>query len=216
MLAACGLGWRAVRSAHVRGAEDGNGMFADLDATLATLLKRELPRPIVEQVSISFAAPGEDLSANVTLPAIDLFLYEIHENTDLRDRNPVFDRRTDGTVHRTLAPVRVDCHYLVTAWPRPGGTQPELVEHELLGCALRVLLRHREIPEEVLQGSMKRQPMPLRAAAIQAQAQKPRGDFWLALGGKPKAAFDYRVTLCVDVEEPEEAGTVVRSSSLGT
>jgi len=34
------------------------------------------------------------------------------------------------------------------------------------------------------------------------------GEFWQALGGKPKAALNYQVTLSVDVAKPEEVSLV--------
>ena len=197
-------------------------MFDDLDATLGELLSRELPSSWVKRVGISFATPGGDFpTTSVTLPAVNLFLYEILENKDLRNRDPIQARaggRLDasasgpggqvppGTVLQALAPVRVDCHYLVTAWGNPQDDHPETSEHRLLGYVLRALLRHREIPASMLQGSLKRQPLPVRTAAIQSDAQKPRGDFWQALGGKPRACFDYRVTVCVELGELEEVG----------
>ena len=205
-------------------------MFNDLDATLTELIRRELPSSTASQVSVSFATPGGDFpTASVTLPAINLFLYEIVENRDLRNREPIEARILGGsaqiagksvevppgTVIRALAPVRVDCHYLVTAWAKSTDVQPEQVEHRLLGYVLRALLRHREIPEAMLQGVLQRQPLPVRAAAIQNDRVKPRGDFWQALGGKPKASFDYRVTVCVELGEIDDLGPVAWESTAG-
>jgi hypothetical protein len=34
------------------------------------------------------------------------------------------------------------------------------------------------------------------------------GEFWQAVGGKPKAALNYQVTLSVEVAVPEEVGLV--------
>jgi hypothetical protein len=187
-------------------------MFHDLDSTLGELLKRELPPELVDQVSISFATPdGQFPPVSVTLPAINLFLHEIQENRELRSTEPLLDRQSDGSVIRVPAPVRVDCNYLITVWPSPG-IQPEQDEHRILGEVMRVLLRHREIPQVVLQGSMKDQPLPVRAVVLQSGRPEARGDFWQALGGKPKAAFNYTVTISVGVEPPADAGsTVVRT-----
>ena len=61
-------------------------MFDDLDKTLELLLRHELPAVLLEHVSLSFIAPdGEFPPAAVTLPSINLFLYDIRENWDLRD-----------------------------------------------------------------------------------------------------------------------------------
>jgi uncharacterized protein DUF4255 len=204
-------------------------VFYDLDATLTELIQRELPSSMVPQVGISFATPGGDFpTASVTLPAVNLFLYDIVENKDLRNRQPIEARAVTGTarihgkdvevapgtVVRAPAPVRVDCHYLVTTWAKSGG-QPEEVEHRLLGFVLRALLRHREIPTAMLQGVLKRQPFPVKTAAIQGDVHRPRGDFWQALGGKPRACFDYRVTVCIELGEIDLLGPVAWESSIG-
>jgi hypothetical protein len=188
-------------------------MFHDLDSTLTELLRRELSPSLVEQITITFATPdGQFPPASVTLPAIDLFLYEIQENRDLRSAEPQLERHPDGRVLRTPPPVRVDCHYLVTAWAKSGVQRPEEDEHRLLGEVLRVLLRHREIPREALRGELKGQALPVRARVSPPSTQQSRGDFWQALGGKPKAAFHYTVTIGVDLEEPEVAGHVVTAT----
>lgn len=188
-------------------------MFHDLDSTIAELLKRELPPSLVQQVSISFATPdGQFPPAAVTLPAIDLFLYEINENRDLRTFEAETERLVDGRVARVPAPARVDCHYLVTAWAKTGVQQPEQDEHRLLGEVMRVLLRHKDLPKEALRGSLKTQPFSVRARVSPPSHQQSRGDFWQALGGKPKAAFHYTLTIAMDVHEPEDAGNVTFSS----
>jgi len=189
-------------------------MFHDLDSTLADLLKRELPPSLVQQVSITFATPdGEFPPSWVTLPAIDLFLYEIAENRDLRSNEVDVERLADGRAVRTPPPVRVDCHYLVTAWAKPGVHGSEQDEHRMLGEVMRALLRHRQIPQEALRGALKSQPFPVRARVGPPSQQQSRGDFWQALGGKPKAAFHYTATLAVDVGEPEEIGRVALVSA---
>jgi hypothetical protein len=189
-------------------------MFHDLDSTLHELLKRELPPGLVDQVGISFATPDQQFPpANVTLPAVDLFLYEVQENRDLRDTEPQLARQTDGTVLRLPAPVRVDCHYLVTAWAKAGVQSPEQDEHRLLGEVMRILMRHRELPAQALQGSLTSQALPVRGLVSLPSKLQGRGDFWQALGGRPRAAFHYTVTVCMDLAEPETAGRVAWSAT---
>ncbi len=184
-------------------------MINDLDETLAALLKRELPRGLAEQIQVSFDAPDDQFPPqSVALPAIDLFLYDVRENLELRDTEALFDRRGDGTAIRTPAPVRVDASYLITAWPSSGVTDPSEDEHRLLGEVMRALLRHRTIPREVLQGSLVDQALPLPVSTLQPGRLQSLGEFWQALGGKPKAALNYTVTLAIDVAQPEEVRLV--------
>jgi len=178
-------------------------MIKDLDETIAALLRRDLPPALVGQVQISFATPDDQFPPqSVTLPAIDLFLYDVRENLELRSNEVYVERRSDGTATRTQAPVRMDFSYLVTAWPSESVPDPAEDEHHLLGEVMRVLLRYRTIPEDVLQGVLVGQRPPLPVSSMQPGRLQSLGEFWQALGGKPKAALNYQVTLSVDVTAP--------------
>lgn len=182
-------------------------MFHDLDSTIAELLKRDLPSMVVEQVGITFATPDDDFpSMSVTLPAINLFLYDFQDNRQLRNAEHPIEWGANGKGPRARPPVTIDCRYLVTAWAKAGVLLPEQDEHRLLGDVMCVLARYREIPRELLQGSMQRQPLPPRGIVLPVthEQQRSRGEFWQALGGKPKAAFDYLVTISLEVGVPEE------------
>ena len=72
-----------------------------------------------------------------------------------------------------------------------------------------MLLRHRTIPEDYLRGELAGQE-PALPARIVAEAQlQSLGELWQAMGGKPKAALHYAVTISVSVFEPVEAGPAV-------
>jgi hypothetical protein len=183
-------------------------VFDSLDATVEALLQSSMPPWLEGRVAISFARPDSDFAAPI--PTLNLFLYRIIENRELRDRVPTATLR-DGTYAGSLAPVRVDCHYLVTAWAAAGEPAPERTEHLLLGWALKLLLQHRTVPDDLCRGAMKMQSVPLPVATIQSPAE-PRGDFWLALGGKPRAALEYKVTIGVTPGETKDLGPPVQST----
>jgi hypothetical protein len=175
-----------------------------LDETLKALLKRDLPSALAEQAQISFATPDDQFPPqSVSLPAIDLFLYDVRENLELRSNELHVERRGNGTAIQTRAPVRVDFSYLITAWPSASVHDPAEDEHRLLGEVMRVLLRYRTIPEDVLQGELTGQELPLPVSSLQPGRLQSLGEFWQALGGKPKAALNYQVTLSVDITKPE-------------
>lgn len=184
-------------------------MINDLDRTLEELLERELPSELVDQVTISFATPDDQFPpSSVTLPAIDLFLYDVRENRELRSNEWVVERNGDGTASRKRAPVRVECSYLITAWASESSTTPAQDEHRLLGEVMQVLLRYSTIPDPVLQGNLAGQEPPLPAITLQPGHLQSMGEFWQALGGKPKAALNYTVTIGLDIHKPIEAGVV--------
>lgn len=178
-------------------------MIDELDESLQSLLRRQLPKAISDQVTVSFAAPDDDFHSSVKLPAVDLFLYDIRENVELRSNDETLERRPDGTGLRTRPPVRVDASYLITAWPGSSDKDKPEDEHRLLGEVMRTLLRFRTLPREVLAGSLAGQQLPLPVSVLQPGRLQSLGEFWQALGGKPKAALNYTVTFSVDIAKPE-------------
>ena len=185
-------------------------MIHDLDMTLETLLKHELPPTLVEQVTISFATPdGQFPPPSVSLPAIDLFLYDVRENRELRSNEWLVERQSNGMTTKKRPPVRVDCSYLITTWASEGSPNPAQDEHRLLGEVMQALLHHRILPAAVLQGSLAGQEPPVRTVTLQPGHLQSLGEFWQALGGKPKATLSYTVTISVEVDKPVEAGAAV-------
>jgi Pvc16 N-terminal domain len=182
-------------------------VFHDLDASLAALVRAELSLP---DVDISFVGPDEGFPpSSVRLPAVSFFLYDIRENTDLRSNEWEVKRRPDGSATRTRAPARVTCSYLITAWPSDATPDPAQDEHRLLGAVLTVLLRHRKIPAAYLRGELVGQEPPVPTRIIAENQLQSLGEFWQAMGGRPKASLHYGVTLSLDIFEPSDAGTPV-------
>lgn len=188
-------------------------MIHDLDRTLEELIKRELPPSLVgpnalTPLTISFAPPDDTFSGQVTRPAIDLFLYDVRENRELRNNEWIIDRSGD-TVTKQRTPVRIDCSYLITAWAGEGIANPSQDEHRILSEVMRALLSYPVIPAEVLQGNLVGQEPSLPASTLQPGRLQSLGEFWQALGGKPKAALNYTVTIGVDVSQPVDLGPPV-------
>lgn len=180
-------------------------MIDDLDRTLEALLKSELPADLLrnEQIAISFVPPDEKFPPpSVSLPALDLFLYDIRENRDLRSNEWIIDRQQNGTATKRRSPVRIDCSYLVTAWTNDTANTHALDEHRLLGEAMKVLLRYGTLPAMVLQGVLTTQEFPLPTVGLQPSREQSLPDLWRALGGKPKAALHYTVTLAIEPTAP--------------
>lgn len=187
-------------------------MFHDLDATLAALMAHELS---TSNVAVSFATPDDQFPpSSVTLPAIAFFLYDVRENYELRTNQWETERQSNGMSLRKRPPVRVDCSYLITAWPSESAPNPAQDEHRLLGAVMKVLLRHRVIPAGYLQGELVGQDPPLRAKIIAENQLHSLGEFWQALGGKPKATLHYAVTLSVDLFDAVEVGPQVTTHML--
>ncbi|MBV8401232.1 MAG: DUF4255 domain-containing protein [Acetobacteraceae bacterium] len=182
-------------------------MLHELDLTLTSLLKSELPGR--DQIAISFDTPDDAFS--VVPPAVDLFLYDIRENLELRSNDDYFESRDDLKVVRIRAPVRMDASYLITAWPgtRGGRGDSSEDEHKLLSAVMWTLLRHPKLPRKYLKGSLAGQHLPVPVSTLQPGRLQSLGELWQALGRKPKAALNYTVTMPVDVEDAEEHRLVI-------
>lgn len=178
-------------------------MIGDLDKTLRTLLELELAHVNVE---LSFETPSREFEP--TSPTIDLFLYDIRENRDLRS-NEWRMERSNGAMTRKRAPVRVDCSYLITAWA--GDIESE---HMLLGEVMQLLLRYPTIPVQVLQGDLRQPEVPLPTTSLQAGRLQSLAEFWQALEGKPKAVLNYMVTIGVEPHEAIAVGPPVIEKQL--
>ena len=179
-------------------------MLNDLDKSLKKILASEVSALAEER--IYFDTPDEKFAPST--PAIDLFLYDVRENRDLRSNEWQVERH-NGVVTRQPPSVRVDCSYLITAWAGDVAS-----EHDLLGRVMKALLRHPTLPSPVLQGSLAQQTLPLPATSLQPGRLQSMAEFWQALGGKPKATLHYTVTISVDTHEPEEGGPPVTDKLL--
>lgn len=109
-------------------------MLDDLSLTLKMLLQGAW-RNGLSSALIAFDRPGEEFEPRQT--TIDLYLYDIRENLELRSNEPVIARHNSQvTINRP--PLRVACSYLVTAW-QVGlvGDEAALLEHKLLSQVLQ-------------------------------------------------------------------------------
>ena len=198
-------------------------MIEYLDASIKALLEYEL-MDIHPDLSISFETPDDDFpSGIVTAPAVDLFLYDIRENLELRHNERYVRRAGPGaTTLLTREPVFVECTYLITTW----STATETAAHDeqvIISDVVRALYRHVSIPEilpdkndpngpsvQILQGDLAgADPLP-RAFTIQTGHMQNPSEFWSAMGGKPKPQCNYQVTFAMDVFAPVRSKMINR------
>jgi hypothetical protein len=172
-------------------------MLDDLDRTLRALLRREIPDLEADE-QVGFRPPGEEAKPNAL--SVNLFLYDVRENRDLRTNDWQVERRDDVFLRRR-APRRIDCSYLITAW-----AGDPLSEHLLLGQVMEALIRYAAIPDDLLVGRIRGQSVP--TSLLQASSMQSLGEFWQALGNKPRAVLNYTVTIGVDPFEPTEVPAV--------
>ena len=191
-------------------------MLQDLDHSIATLLKAELPSTIANSAAITFAAPDDEFPPSaVKLPAIDLFLFAVEENKDLRTREPILDWQADGSLVQRPPQPRVDVHYMISAFAASNAASSDDDEHQMLGEVMRVLFRHRRLPDAVLQGSMTGQVTSVKAlSSVSGGNMRQAGvEMWQALKVRPRATLHYVITISVDTGvagEPQPTVTDVQ------
>lgn len=164
-------------------------MIQDVDDTLKELL---VQRGGIDTtaIDIKFDMPSREWSAAVTKPTINLFLYDIRENHELRSAQRTIARNAANTVGtETRAPMRMDLAYLITAW-----TTDIADEHQLLGGVLATLLRFPIVPPEVLKGAMQTQPVPLQAWVAQPERTPSPWEFWGHMDHGMKAGLNFVLT----------------------
>jgi hypothetical protein len=183
-------------------------MIRDLSLTLRALLRDPSLASVVPELAaaqIVFDRPSEQFSPAQT--TIDMFLYDIRENIEMRSSEPLLERQNGQAVIHP-PPLRVACSYLITAWP-VGGAELPLQEHRLLSQTLQVLSLYPTLPAASLQGSLVGQQPPLPMLTAQADGLKDPADFWAAIGNKLRPAITITATLAMDRFAPITAPLVI-------
>ncbi len=165
-------------------------MIGDLSETLRAILTQPGVPQELAAAHIVFERPSD--SFNPTQTTVDLFLYDLRENLDLRPSPPTAPAGS-GQSRPVLS---LACTYLITAWP-VGGTELALQEQQILGAVLQVLASYPAIPAKFLRGGLVGQePLP-QMLVIQPDAVKNTSEFWASLGNKLRASLSVTVTFTV-------------------
>jgi len=171
-------------------------MINDLDETLRTLLIRKAALDPAE-VDISFDIPTRDWSTPVTRPTVNLYLYDLRENRELRETYWDQEAGDGGRVRLKPRPVRMDLSYMITCW-----TSATEDQHRLLWRVLETLFQNSPLPEEVLQGSLRSQTHPVRTQVAQAGGVLANvSDFWGALENQLRPSVSLVATLELDLDQ---------------
>ncbi len=159
------------------------------------------------EVEISFEAPTREFIDRLTRPTLSLFLYDVQENLDLRQSNVETTRVNGRALHRLFSR-RFDLHYMVSAL-----TTSIDDEHALLWRALVTLIRHPQIPVDLLEAELSTlDPQPVGHIQRENDIQK-QFSAWGALDVPPHPAFCYVITVPVELDPIGEAPLVLRRTT---
>lgn len=178
-------------------------MITDLDQTIRTLLERRIPLDPAE-VGFSFECPTSDWATALKRKTVNIYLYDVRENAELRVAQMSTENRPDRPTGRRRAPVRIDFAYLISAWA------PEVEsEHQLLWQMLLALFREPVIGEDVLVGALREAGPPTRTLTAQAELTMDQmRALWEGLGNTVRPAVSYTATLHAELDVLFEAPIV--------
>ncbi len=177
-------------------------MLLELHKTLQQLLY-ERGNISSREVDINFEAPTRERIDKLMRPTINLFLFDLQENTDLRQSN--FETtRNNGRAERRLVPRRFDLRYMVSAL-----TTDVEDEHLLLWRVLLTLVRNPQFPIELLPEELRLLEPPLTTRVSQVDESQRLSAVWTALSVPPHPALYYVVTVPVDMNLVIEAPLVL-------
>ncbi len=199
-------------------------MIPHLNNLLRDLFLTEQVPDLTDEGQIRFQPPDEDWRGNVgrlQSIALNIYLVDLRENRKLRsnERKRSID---NGIVSEEPAPMRIDCHYLITAWSSADVTpaiEPTLDEHALLYQITAVLKNNEPLnpsriypPDSVALNAVPAliREADLPTAVLPAEGFPKLAEFWGAMGANHrwKPAVYLVVTLPVAFDT-EIAGPMV-------
>ncbi len=169
-------------------------MIQEVDQALEALVRREALNG--SRVEVLFDAPTKDWVARRNAPTLDIYLYDIREDTSRRQIVPelVRDQATRVAGTRRMPPRRFRLSYLVTAW-----TQRPEDEHRILSACLAAFVRNETIPAELVSGSLAASDYPvILTVGMPVGPDRTIADVWSAMGGELKPSLDLVATAPLD------------------
>ncbi|MBB5936607.1 DUF4255 domain-containing protein [Streptomyces zagrosensis] len=184
-------------------------MIHEVDEVLRALFRVDVLEGA--QIAVVFDAPTREWAAKVNAPTVNLYLYDIREDTRLRERglhNEYDDRGV--VVARRRPPRYFKLSYLITAWTK----RPE-DEHRLLSSLLMCLLRYESLPRERLAGGLADIGVAVpMTVALPPPEDRSFADVWSALGGELKPSLDLVVSVPVTESPVYPVGPPVTDEGL--
>jgi hypothetical protein len=177
-------------------------MLTELHRTLRTLIydRGHIDRGDVE---VAFDAPARPWISGRVRPTLNFFLYDVEENTDLRNTSMQTSRGNGVGIHR-MAPRRFDLRFMVSAI-----TTVIEDEHQLLWRVLVTLMKYPTIPAELVPDAARVHDLPVSTKVTKPNDSPRPLDIWSALETPPRPALLYVVTMPVDLEVALESPLVL-------
>jgi hypothetical protein len=179
-------------------------MINEVDEALRSAVRADVVNGT--DVEVLFDAPTREWASRRNKPAIDLYLYDIREDTRRRSAGVIERRNERGVVEeRQSLPRYFKLAYLITAW-----TQRPEDEHRLLSAILASFLRYDVIPADYLPPALAELEIPVGVQiAYPPPEDRQVSDVWSSLGGDLKPPVDLVVTMAIRPERLFEIAQAV-------
>ncbi|MBS9425003.1 DUF4255 domain-containing protein [Photorhabdus caribbeanensis] len=168
-----------------------NNAIVEVNNALKDILSQHL-----NNIDIRFDLP--EIDSIPSKPTISVFLYDIHEDLQFRSAEP----KRYNPVTNLLLPgwVNINYNYLITYWhsnkPSVDGcspdSQPDNQAAKIMTSILNALINHRQLPK--IPGAYTRVIPP-------QENLNSLGNFWQALGNRPRLSLLYSVTAPVELQD---------------
>ncbi len=176
---------------------------------LNTALEDVLNVGLGTDVIIRFDLPK--LDSPVESPTVSVFLYQLTEDLELREGEP--RQYVKANKKYAVANVYLRCSYLITYWdPSDGGESgqgPDSQQMKVISWITGALINNRELPGG---GSLFSRLMP-------SEHLNSLGNFWQALGNRPRLCLTYDATIRVPLNDilpaVDPVGTITVKSKHG-
>ena len=178
-------------------------MISHIDATIENVLRDELPE---SEYEISFDIPNKEWVNKIsgTKPVINIYLYDVHENLQLRSNEWDIKKNTDGTYRKTPPDIRLDLYYVITVWS-PATTDAVLEEHHIMSLIYAKLFEFSKIPRKYFTTELKRispaPEIPISVASKDSFKEQGIGQFWSTLEQNWKPAVYLTVTAPILIQK---------------
>ena len=145
-------------------------------------------------VDVRFETPTAEWMDSLTRPSISFFLFDVQENTEKRETN-MQTIRGNGKAERRMPPRRMDLYYMVSV------LADEIEdEHQLLWRLLATLMKHQQLPADVLPTLISSLEPGVTTRIGDQQERGPLLEIWNSLGAQPRAALCYIVTAPLELD----------------
>ncbi|MCA6219045.1 DUF4255 domain-containing protein [Photorhabdus antumapuensis] len=160
------------------------------------------------KIDIRFDLP--EINAIQSEPTVSIFLYDIHEDLQLRSAEP----RRYNPVTSTLLPgwININCNYLITYWEANNpssdssnpNSQPNNQATQVMTRVLNALINNRQLTG--IPGAYTR-------IIPQQENLNSLGNFWQALGNRPRLSLMYSITVPMKLQDIKDNITPISQIS---